>query len=98
MESVTQLLTRLLALRDVPAGVEYRDQRAAAIYNLMLFYKDIDRTRMYIRYVYKLSDIHIAAGHFSEAAFTLALHAELLNWSDNVLEPYFDSSESSLPR
>jgi hypothetical protein len=40
---------------------------------------------MYVRYVYKLYNIHIACGNHTEAALTLQLHAELLDWSDDPL-------------
>ena len=37
---------------------------------------------MYLRYVYKLTDIHVGCKFFTEAALTLQLHAKLLEWSD----------------
>lgn len=40
---------------------------------------------MYIRYIYKLFDLHRACGNHTEAAFTLQLHAELLSWADQLL-------------
>lgn len=40
---------------------------------------------MYIRYLNKLSDLHIDCGNYTEAAFTLELHTKLLNWSDELL-------------
>jgi len=36
---------------------------------------------MYLRYIYKLHDLHLSAENFTEAGFTLLLHAEKLNWS-----------------
>ena len=50
------------------------------------FYKnEIDRQEMYIRYIYKLRDLHLACDNFTEAGFTLLLHAELLDWDAHVL-------------
>ena len=40
---------------------------------------------MYVRYIYKLCDLHLAAENFVEAGFTLLLHADLLNWNDSIL-------------
>lgn len=40
---------------------------------------------MYIRYLNKLYDLHLSCDNFTEAAFTLELHAKLLNWSDKEL-------------
>lgn len=33
---------------------------------------------MYVRYVYKLRDLHLEAKSYIEAGYTLLLHAELL--------------------
>ncbi len=50
------------------------------------FYKsDIDKHDMYIRYIYKLKELHEASGNHTEAAFTLLLHAELLQFSDSII-------------
>ena len=38
---------------------------------------------MYVRYIYKLSALHIEAKNYTEAAFTLLLHTELLVWSED---------------
>jgi len=48
---------------------------------------------MYIRYIYKLFDLHLACGNHTEAAFTLELHAELLSWGDALLpeDSYYSS-------
>ena len=55
------------------------------------FYKnEVDRQEMYIRYIYKLHDLHIASKNYVEAAFTLSLHAQLLSWEDNVLPKELD--------
>ena len=52
------------------------------------FYKkEIDRQEMYIRYIYKLHELHLASGNYTEAAFTLLLHAELLTWGDGEMPP-----------
>ncbi|KAK7918808.1 hypothetical protein WMY93_010092 [Mugilogobius chulae] len=42
------------------------------------FYKEIDREEMYIRYLYKLCDLHKECDNYTEAAYTLLLHAKLL--------------------
>lgn len=54
--------------------------------NLLRFYKeDVNRSEMYIRYIYKLCDLHIPAENYTEAGFTLKLHADSLTWSRNLL-------------
>lgn len=67
-------------------GDENRDKRMSCTVNLLNFYKkEINRSEMYIRYIYKLCDLHIPADNYTEAAFTLKLHADTLCWSWNLL-------------
>ena len=40
---------------------------------------------MYTRYIYKLHDLHLPAGNYTEAGFTLQLHANQLHWTSRVL-------------
>jgi dedicator of cytokinesis protein 3 len=51
---------------------------------------------MYVRYVYKLYNIHVACGNHTEAAKTLLLHAELLEWNDDPLLSPDSSAEHGL--
>ncbi|CAH0728920.1 unnamed protein product, partial [Brenthis ino] len=83
---VTRLLERLLDYRAVMQGAEHRDKRMAATVNLLNFYKnEIDRKEMYLRYVYKLHDLHIASDNWIEAGCTLLLYAETLNWESDQI-------------
>ena len=63
------------------------DDNANLSYSLCQnFYKnEIDRQEMYIRYIYKLRDLHLASNNFTEAGFTLLLHANLLDWRNTPL-------------
>uniref|UniRef100_A0A4W5R9M8 DOCKER domain-containing protein n=1 Tax=Hucho hucho TaxID=62062 RepID=A0A4W5R9M8_9TELE len=54
------------------------------------FYKDINREGMYIRYLYKLRDLHLDVENYTEAAYTLLLHSRLLKWSDDQCSPQFE--------
>lgn len=49
------------------------------------FSQEIDRKDLYLRYLYKLHDLHVTAGNFTEAAFTLKLHSRQLDWSDDEI-------------
>ncbi len=54
--------------------------------NLLNFYRsEKNRKEMYLRYIYKLHDLHLPAGSLTEAAFTLKLHADDLEWSNRPL-------------
>ncbi|KAI1296790.1 Dedicator of cytokinesis protein 4 [Halotydeus destructor] len=82
INQITKLLELLLDYRHVMDGEENRDKRMSCTVNLLRFYKEeIDRKEMYIRYIYKLADLHLPAENYTEAAYTLKLHADSLSWS-----------------
>uniref|UniRef100_W5LA00 Dedicator of cytokinesis 2 n=1 Tax=Astyanax mexicanus TaxID=7994 RepID=W5LA00_ASTMX len=86
---VTGLLERLLDYRTVMSD-DSRNNRMSCTVNLLNFYKDINREGMYIRYLYKLRDLHLDGENFTEAAYTLLLHSKLLKWSDEHCAPQLD--------
>uniref|UniRef100_A0A8C6KFV9 Dedicator of cytokinesis 2 n=1 Tax=Nothobranchius furzeri TaxID=105023 RepID=A0A8C6KFV9_NOTFU len=65
---------------------------------LQNFYKDINREGMYIRYLYKLRDLHLEGENYTEAAYTLLLHSRLLKWSDDMCSPQFEFHGSQTQR
>ncbi|XP_037885712.1 dedicator of cytokinesis protein 3 isoform X1 [Glossina fuscipes] len=84
--SVTRLLERLLDYRSVMQGEENRDKRMSCTVNLLNFYKnEINRKEMYLRYIYKLHDLHLQAENYTEAGFTLKLYANMLSWDRESL-------------
>lgn len=86
ISSVSKLLERLLDYRNVMQGDENRDKRMSCTVNLLNFYKnEIDRKEMYLRYIYKLYDLHLQAENYTEAGFTLKLYADMLSWSKETL-------------
>ncbi len=42
------------------------------------FYKEIEKHELYVRYIYKLSELHEKNHSYTEAGFTLLLHAREL--------------------
>ncbi|KAM4826766.1 LOW QUALITY PROTEIN: dedicator of cytokinesis protein 2 [Thomomys bottae] len=78
---VKGLLEKLLDYRGV-MGDDSKDNRMSCTVNLLNFYKDNNREEMYIRYLYKLRDLHLDCDNYTEAAYTLLLHTWLLKWSD----------------
>ncbi|KAM7361573.1 dedicator of cytokinesis spg isoform 1-T1 [Cochliomyia hominivorax] len=100
--SVTRLLERLLDYRSVMQGEENRDKRMSCTVNLLNFYKnEINRKEMYLRYIYKLHDLHLQAENYTEAGFTLKLYANMLAWdsesivhsNDGIGEPEWQRKE-----
>ncbi|OXB77428.1 UNVERIFIED_CONTAM: hypothetical protein H355_012135, partial [Colinus virginianus] len=89
---VKGLLEKLLDYRTVMSD-ESKDNRMSCTVNLLNFYKDINREGMYIRYLYKLRDLHLDCENYTEAAYTLLLHTWLLKWSDEQCAPQVMSTE-----
>ncbi|XP_036049465.1 dedicator of cytokinesis protein 3 isoform X3 [Onychomys torridus] len=87
--SVTRLMERLLDYRDCMKGEEAENKKIGCTVNLMNFYKsEINKEEMYIRYIHKLCDMHLQAENYTEAAFTLLLYCELLQWEDRPLREF----------
>ncbi|MGH0125600.1 UNVERIFIED_CONTAM: hypothetical protein FKN15_010366 [Acipenser sinensis] len=58
---------------------------------LQNFYKtELNKEEMYIRYIHKLYDLHLKAQNYTEAAYTLLLYDELLEWSDRPLREFLN--------
>ncbi|XP_071827704.1 dedicator of cytokinesis protein 1-like isoform X3 [Apostichopus japonicus] len=81
---ITKLLERLLDYRNI-IHEENRENKMSCTVNLLNFYKEIDRQDMYIRYLYKLRDLHLECENYIEAAYSLQLRANRLKWSDTPL-------------
>ncbi|XP_008325250.1 dedicator of cytokinesis 2 [Cynoglossus semilaevis] len=94
---VKGLLIRLLDYRTVMSD-DSRNNRMSCTVNLLNFYKDSNREGMYIRYLYKLRDLHLEGDNFTEAAYTLLLHSRLLKWSDEMCSPQFEICGSQTQR
>ncbi|MBN3290076.1 DOCK1 protein, partial [Polypterus senegalus] len=80
---VVRLMERLLDYRTIMHD-ENKENRMSCTVNVLNFYKEIEREEMYIRYLYKLCDLHKECDNFTEAAYTLLLHAKLLKWSEEA--------------
>lgn len=82
INSVTKLLARLLDFRNVGEGESNHDKKVFCIVNLLHFYQtEINRPEIYLRYLYKLHNLHIEADDYIEAGFTLLLHSQMLTWN-----------------
>nr|XP_031361171.1 dedicator of cytokinesis protein 1 [Lonchura striata domestica] len=80
---VVRLMERLLDYRTIMHD-ENKENRMSCTVNVLNFYKEIEREEMYIRYLYKLCDLHKECDNYTEAAYTLLLHAKLLKWSEEA--------------
>uniref|UniRef100_A0A8U7P429 Dedicator of cytokinesis 5 n=1 Tax=Corvus moneduloides TaxID=1196302 RepID=A0A8U7P429_CORMO len=84
---VSSLLENLLDYRTIMHD-ESKENRMSCTVNVLNFYKEKKREDIYIRYLYKLRDLHTDCENFTEAAYTLLLHAELLQWSEEPCVPH----------
>lgn len=91
---VSKLLERLFEYRCI-INDESKENRMACTVRLLQFYSEVNRKEMYIRYVYKLFDLHMEFDNFTEAAFTLKLHSNLLMWNDEPIPPLLRSQRHS---
>ncbi|XP_031416415.1 dedicator of cytokinesis protein 1 isoform X3 [Clupea harengus] len=89
---VVRLLERLLDYRTIMHD-ENKENRMSCTVNVLNFYKEIEREEMYIRYLYKLCDLHKECDNYTEAAYTLLLHAKLLKWSEDPCAAHLTQRE-----
>ncbi|XP_029471470.1 dedicator of cytokinesis protein 4 isoform X3 [Rhinatrema bivittatum] len=89
--TVTRLMERLLDYRDCMKVGEVDGKKIGCTVSLLNFYKtELNKEEMYIRYIHKLYDLHLKAQNFTEAAYTLLLYDELLEWSDRPLREFLN--------
>ncbi|XP_048355397.1 dedicator of cytokinesis protein 4 isoform X2 [Sphaerodactylus townsendi] len=87
--TVTRLMERLLDYRDCMKMGDVDGKKIGCTVSLLNFYKtELNKEEMYIRYIHKLHDLHLKAQNFTEAAYTLLLYDELLEWSDRPLREF----------
>uniref|UniRef100_A0A670JRT7 Dedicator of cytokinesis 5 n=1 Tax=Podarcis muralis TaxID=64176 RepID=A0A670JRT7_PODMU len=90
---VSSLLENLLDYRAIMHDGS-KENRMSCTVNVLNFYKEKKREDIYIRYLYKLRDLHTGSENYTEAAYTLLLHAELLQWSDKPCAPHLLQRDS----
>ncbi|CAG7727806.1 unnamed protein product [Allacma fusca] len=95
VRTVSKLLDLLLEYREV-VHEDDPSNRMTCFVNLLDFSKEIDRKHLYLRYLYKLHDLHILSHNYTEAAFTLKLHSRQLDWVEDEIPIYLQSMRHSL--
>ncbi|KAH8278766.1 hypothetical protein KR018_008948, partial [Drosophila ironensis] len=94
VQMVTRLMDKLLEYRFIIQD-ESKENRMSCTFSLLQFYSEVDLKEMYIRYVHKLCALHMDFEDYTEAAFTLKLHADLLRWTDTELSQQLMSPRHS---
>ncbi|XP_032683602.1 dedicator of cytokinesis protein 1-like, partial [Odontomachus brunneus] len=90
VDTIAKLMERLLHYHDI-IHAESQEHRIFCTTNLLEFYSEINRKEMYTRYVNKLCELHLECDNYAEAAYSLELHSQLLEWSDEPLPPFLIS-------
>lgn len=80
---MTHLLQLLYDFRVIPEDPAWEAERTIGTIRLMEYFRSTGRIDAYKRYVHALVAQHVASSSYVEAANTLLLHANLLQW-DNV--------------
>jgi dedicator of cytokinesis protein 1 len=82
IEMLTRLIDLLLEYRSVIIESEIGNTMSCIV-NLLDFSMEIGRKELYLRYLYKLHELHVKSGNFTEAAFAIRLHSRQLDWSED---------------
>uniref|UniRef100_A0A8R1DP92 Uncharacterized protein n=1 Tax=Caenorhabditis japonica TaxID=281687 RepID=A0A8R1DP92_CAEJA len=84
IERIDRLLTALIEYHEVSSKstVECADSLMSRTLQLMKYYDQYNHEELYVKYIYKLYDLHTSYGNEIEAAKTLLRHATMLNFED----------------
>uniref|UniRef100_A0A8R1IHC6 DOCKER domain-containing protein n=3 Tax=Caenorhabditis japonica TaxID=281687 RepID=A0A8R1IHC6_CAEJA len=87
IERIDRLLTALIEYHEVSSKstVECADCLMSRTLQLMKYYDQYNHEELYVKYIYKLYDLHTSYGNEIEAAKTLLRHATMLNFEDTPL-------------
>ena len=80
LDEVELFIDLLLAIRDLPETVEWKDERSTAIYRLMQFVRRLGRDDLYIRFAHQLVRLNVTSRDWLGAGLALKMHAEMYEW------------------
>lgn len=92
LDSINHFLELLLGIRNLPESEEWQDDRVGGTLKLMSFIEKRHRS-IYIRYVHRLVEYHVASNQFVEAGLTLKLHADLYAFDTSCILPAMEDLE-----
>ncbi|KAI9096537.1 hypothetical protein DFS34DRAFT_623201 [Phlyctochytrium arcticum] len=88
LNSLNNFLELSLRIRDLPVGEQYYDVAVDNLIQMLRFLRTIGRRNIYIEYAHRLTTLHLEANDAVEAALSLKLHGDLLEWrADALVEP-----------
>jgi len=80
-----------------PEDEQHQDERISAMLKFMEYLRQTGRVSVFIKYVNYLVDQHISSNNLPEAGLTILMHADLLQWDDQLLSeisPLYPSETS----
>lgn len=96
VRTAVRLMKYLLEYRNVincSSTSENNEQISLCLMRILEFCYAQKQQEMYLRYLYKLCDLHLKCDNFSEAAYVLKLHTNMLKWTDDALTPELKSEK-----
>lgn len=87
INSLTRLMRLLIAYRQSMSSSEGRGKQMSCLVDLLNFYKEQDRVDLHLKYLFRLSDMHLEVENHVEAALTLKLYTDELKFCDRNLSP-----------
>jgi hypothetical protein len=82
-------------IRALPESPEYEEDRTIATLKLLEYLNKSQRKETYVKYVHLLAEQHEKNGHFVEAAMTLMLHLETVDYSSDMLPAVVDLPQAT---
>ena len=96
VQKIVDLFDLLAEFRDI--ALDSCDELKTFYLNeILMFYNTMERYDIYVKYVKILRAIHKNSRNLVCAAHTLKLHAQLLNWSCEQVQPHLQHPNSSQP-
>ncbi|TYJ58828.1 hypothetical protein B9479_000260 [Cryptococcus floricola] len=81
LSQVEHFIDLLLALREIPATPQWKDERSTATFQLMGFVSRIGMKDLYVRYVHELVQVCKETNDWLGAGLALKLHADVYEWN-----------------
>ncbi|CAB3409227.1 unnamed protein product [Caenorhabditis bovis] len=89
IDRIDLLLTHLIEYHDAASNLtECADILMSRALQLLKYYNTYNHEELYVKYIYKLYNLHMSYGHEIEAAKTLLRHAVMLHWDDRNLPEF----------
>lgn len=87
LASVSDFVSLLVSVRTLPPEAGFEDDRISGTLQLLGFLRAAKRSSVFSTHVLRLVNLHLSHEAWSEAALTLKLYADQLDWSVSRIAP-----------